>query len=357
MADLPSLIRRLQSEGAFTNAARLPGLTIGLAGRRYLGAEILPVRLVTDNIFYERGISYRTVLANTGTRYSPVTLERNVAVGSMLVELGEIDAGDEFTAADYDALVDLLGTRGELEATAQALDWSTRTLALPIQERLEKQRWEALDDAQVVRKGNNGYLENVAYPNPSGHRVTSSALTDNAVDPIEALLVQQQLLASKGYTAGRIITSTRVASLIARHPLTRSAIGGAGNTTPVRVTRDVLNGYLNEFGLPGIETYDLTARNADGTTVRFKRENALTIVAATGRTATLDLPDGPLVLPDTLGYTAIGRAAGQPASGIVVNVEPKSDKPVRLQGEAYATAGVVNTDPESVAVVNFTLPA
>lgn len=353
--DIVTLTARMVAEGQFTAAARLPGLTLGLAPRAYLGATILPVRIVPENMFYERGISYRTILANTGTRYSPVVLERGVMAGNMKVELGEIDAGDEFTAADYDALRTLLGNQGDVAAMAELLNWSTRTLALPIQERIEKQRWEALDDAAVIRIGANGYLETVLYPNPSGHRVTGPNLTDVNADPIDALITQQQLLASKGYSVGRAITSTKVAALIARHPKVRAAIGGEGSTVPVRVTRAAVNDYLQENGLPALEIYDLTGRNPDGTTVRFKRENAVTLLANTGRTAQVDLPDDLRILPDTLGYAAVGRAAGQAESGIIVNVEARTKKPIGLEGESYATAAPVVTDPEAVAVVNYVL--
>ncbi len=353
--DIPALTAKLTADGKFTQAARLPGLTIGLAGRRYLGATILPVRVVEENIFRDTSIAYRTAMANTGTRYSPTVIEEGATVGSMLVELGEIDRASEFKASDYDALVKLLGRSGDMAATAELLQWSTKSLALPVQERLEKQRWEAIDDARVVRQGANGYLENVDYPNPAGHRIAGGNLTDANLDPIEVMLTQQQLLAGKGYTVGRIVTSNRVAGLIARHPKVRAAIGGEGATVPVRVTREIVNGYLQDNGMPALEIYDLTARNPDGTTVRFKRENAMTFLAQTGRTAQVDLPDELRLLTDTLGYAAIGRAAGQQDSGVVVKVKYQDEKPVGLRGETYATAGVVVSDPEAIAVINWTL--
>lgn len=353
--DLRQLIEQLTAAGAFNRAANLPGLTLGLAGRQYLGATLLPVRTVPNNTFRDSSIAYRTVMANTGTRYSPVVLEKGAMVGSMLVELGELDIGSTFTAEEYDALVQMLGAGRSMEAQAEVLNWAARTLALPIQERLEKQRWEALDDARVVRIGANGYEEIVEYPNPAGHRIDAGSLTDPDVDPIEAMLAQQQLLASKGYRVSRAITSQRVAGLIARHPKVRSAIGGIGNTTPVRVTREIVNGYLQDNGLPVLETYDLSTRNRDGSTVRFKRENALTLVAETGRDASVDLPDGIQTFTNTLGYAAIGRAAGQPAPGIVTQVEYLNKKPVGLYGESYATGGVVVADPEAVARVDWAL--
>ena len=353
--DIQSLIQQMTTQNQFTRATNLPGLTLGLAARRYLGATVLPVRVVRENAFRDTSIAYRTVMANTGTRYSPVVIEKGAMVGSMLVELGEIDIGSTFTAQEYDALVEILGAGRSMEAQAELLQWAMRTLALPVQERLEKQRWEALDDAQVIREGANGYEEVVDYPNPAGHRISGGSLLDPDIDPVEVLLTQQQLLASKGYETGRIITSLKAANLFARHPKVRAAIGGEGSTVPVRVTRERVNEYLADNILPAIEVYDLTTRKRDGTVVRCKRENAMTLVADTGRDAQVDLPDDIRELPNTLGYAAIGRAAGQPTSGIVTLVEYRNKKPVGLYGESYATGGVVVQDPEAVAVVNWTL--
>lgn len=366
--NLAALIAQLIANGALNGVANIPGLQLGVPGRNYLGATLLPNRIVPENTVRVDNVSYRTLLANTGTRYSPVTLRKGAMVGSLSIELGELDTGDEFTSADYDALVRLLQANDTLQGTAAVLDWVTRTLALPIQERLEKQRWEAIDDAQVVREGDNGYSENVAYPNPAGHRVTvasgtNAAMTgwyDPAHDPLEDLDAVVQLLANKGYTAGRIITSRKLRGVLLRHPKVRSAVSGlavASNGTitanSARVTAGALDDYMAENGWPRIEVYDLTARKSDQSTVRFKRDTAFTVVAQTARTAQVDLPDEIRILPDTLGYTAIGRAAGQQSSGVVIRSEVKDDKPPRIEGQAWATGAPIILDPESIAVLNI----
>lgn len=350
--DIVQIIEQLTKDNTFNRTTNLPGLTLGVPGRQYVGATLLPVRNVPKNIFRDSSITYRTVMANTGTRYSPVVIEKGAAVGSMLMELGELDIGSTFTAEEYDALVDLLNQNREMNAQAEILNWTLRTLGAPIQERIEKQRWEAVDDAVVIRRGANGYTETVEYPNPTGHRIDGGSLANAALDPIEVMLTQMNLLASKGYALSRIITSTRVANLIIRHPKVLAAI--SGTTQPiVRVTRDVVNDYLLSNGLPVIEVYDLSARNRDNTVVRFKRENAMTMVAETGRAETVSLPDNIQTFSNTLGYAAIGRAAGMAASGIRTLVEYQDKKPVGLYGESYATAGVVVSDPEALAVINW----
>lgn len=366
--NLATLIAQLIAQGALNQVANIPGLQLGVPGREYLGATILPNRTVPENYVRADDVRYRTLLANTGTRYSPVTLRNNVMVGSLGIELGELDTGSEFTSVDYDALLRLLQQNNTLEGTASVLDWATRTLSLPIQERLEKQRWEALDDAQIVREGDNGYSETVPYPNPDGHRITvasGSTATpggwyDPNHDPLNDIDTQIQLLANKGYVAGRIITSRSRLTLLLRHSLVKAQIvgglsvstGGTVVNNAGRLTIAALNEYFVSNGWPPIEVYDLTARKSDGSTVRFKRESAFTILAQTGRTAQVDLPDEIRILPDTLGYTAIGRAAGEATPGIVVHAEVKIDKPPRIEGQAWGTGAPIVLDPEAVAVVN-----
>jgi len=364
--NLAALIAQLIAQGALNGVANVPGLQLGTPGRRYLGATLLPIREVAENYVRADNVSYRTMLANTGTRYSPVTLRGGAMVGSIGIELGEIDTGSEFTSAEYDALLRILQTNNTMEGTAQVLDWVTRTLALPIQERIEKQRWEAIDDAQVIREGDNGYSETVAYPNPAGHRVTVASGSNAAPtgwydadhDPISDVDALMTTLADKGYTAGRIITSRKLLNVLLRHAKVRAELGGltvsGGNVVAQqgRVTQDALNAYFAANGWPAVEVYDLTARKSDGTTVRFKRDTAFTIVAQTARTAQVDLPDEIRVLNDTLGYAAVGRAAGQSTPGIVVRAEVKENKPPRIEGEAWATAAPVILDPEAVAVLN-----
>lgn len=361
MADVQTIISKLTADNSFNRAANLPGLTLGVPGRQYLGATLMPVRNVPRNMFRDSSITYRTVMANTGTRYSPVVLEKGVAVGSMLVELGEMDIGSTFTAEEYDALVDMLNENRSMDAQAEILRWTASALAAPIQERIEKQRWEAADDAQVVRLGANGYEEPVPYPNPTGHRIAGGSLTDATIDPIEVMLTQTRLLASKGYRVNRCVTSTTVRTRFMAHPKVREVVGGFvlaadGSRSPVgRVTADAVDAYLLSVGLPAIEVYDLSSRHRDGTTVRFKRENAMTFFAETGRSASVALPDEIQNFTNTIGYAAIGRAAGMPTPGIRTLVEYRDKKPVGLYGESYATAAIVISDPEVLSVVNWTL--
>jgi hypothetical protein len=75
-------------------------------------------------------------------------------------------------------------------------------------------------------------------------------------------------------------------------------------------------------------------------------------VAATGRDATFVSPDGnPLVLTNTLGYTGIGRPAGQSGPGRRVVVNAYETKPPRIEAEAWQTSFPVIQDPEGLYVM------
>jgi hypothetical protein len=167
------------------------------------------------------------------------------------------------------------------------------------------------------------------------------------------------LLESKGYTVGRIITSRTVLSILAgnNNVKTRTGIAtintsGQIAATPGRATRDAINMALERDSLPPIETYDLQYRTQTGSGY-FLPRTVFVMVATTGRDETIDLADDEqLVMNDVLGYTAIGRPAGQSDPGRVVRMEAKADKPPRVEGEGWQTSLPVITEPEAIAVIN-----
>mgnify|MGYP003422155071 FL=1 len=110
MPDIASLVRTLMDDGSVAALALNPAAQFGIAPRRYVGAELLPERMVPENAYREDAIRYRTVIANDGTRYSPSQKKSGEIVGSFLVELGNSDIAREFTARDYDALLGEVGT-------------------------------------------------------------------------------------------------------------------------------------------------------------------------------------------------------------------------------------------------------
>lgn len=358
--DLLTFLAQLVKDGVFAMLAGAGAAQFGPPQRPYLGATILPERLTEENSYRESGIRYMTVIANDGSRYSPAQKkDGGEIVGSFLVELGDSDIAREFTGRDYDALLRLLARAGAnptMEAAAQVIRWADQTLNRALVELNEKQRWDALVAAQVVRRGDNGYVETVVYPNPTGHRVAAAGTWSNdAYDPLTDIFAMADLLTGKGYAVSRIVTSTRVMRILEGNQIVARRFAGvrvlSASEVFDRVNRDNINAGFQRNGLPAPETYDLTYRD-QASRKRFLPDDGMVFLSETGRDETVEIADGVRYLPDTVGYTAIGRAVGQPAAGRVIRVEAHADKPPRLQGEAWQTSLPVVTEPEAIGYIS-----
>jgi hypothetical protein len=362
MADLYTLIDGMTRQGYFQRISANAAAQFGTQRRTLLGASILPERNVDENAFVEDAIRYRTVIANSGTRYSPSQKKgEGLIVGTFQVILGDADIAREFTARDYDALIKVLGGGRTQEATLTLINWADMVLNRALVELNEAQRWDAILDASVVRRGDNGYVETVPFPNPSGHRANAGGTwSNNSYDPYTDITAMVDLLGTKGYTCNRIITSRKVKNILLRNSMMINKLqktviingsGQAVTSTGGRLTNADLDEFLVADGLPPIETYDLTY-NTQAATVRFLRDTSMVFLATTGRDENVIVGDNVRPVTDTLGYFAIGRAAGQSAPGRVMRMEAFSNKPPRVEGEAWETGFPVITEPEAVAVIN-----
>jgi hypothetical protein len=357
--DIATLVTAMSADGTVTTIARNPAAQFGRPARQYLGATILPEVLVPQNMFREDSVKYRTVIANDGTRYSPTQLKAGDLVGSMLVELGESDIARQFTSQMYDALMSYLAVNSTMEGIAQVTNWLDTAVNLALVEHDEKQRWDAIVDAAVVRSGDNGYTETVLYPNPVGNRVAQSAPWGTAgtkiMNDIQAVA---DFAATKGFTINRMITSRTVLAKMSANDDMRTRVGmavvsptGQIQSAAGRATFDRINGVLQSDGLPPIELYDLQYRTQVGTQFFLKR-NVFVMLATTGRDQTIDLGDTEeMILPETIGYLAIGRPAGQSGPGRYIRMEAKDDKPPRIEAEGWQTSLPVLQEPEAVFVI------
>lgn len=359
MADLYTLINDMRRDGTLAAIARNGAAQFGRTGRSYVGATLLPERTVEDNAYREESVRYRTIMANDGTRYSPTQKKDGDIIGSFLVELGESDIAREFTSRHYDALIRYLNSNASMEAVATLTQWLDTTVNLALVEHNEKQRWQAIVSAAVTRVGDNEYAETVSYSNPSGHRVAQTApWGTDTTDIFADIFTMADLLASKGYTVNRMITSRTVLAIMAGNNTVKTRTGIAvvntsGQITSAagRATMDAINGILQSDGLPPIELYDLQYRTQTGTAYFLPRD-VFVLVGTTGQDETIDLGDSERFLENTLGYTAIGRAAGQSAPGRVVRMEAKEDKPPRIEAEGWQTSLPVILHPEAIGVIS-----
>lgn len=366
------LVEDMIRDGTVESIVNNPLAQFGRPTRQYLGATLLPNKTVEQNEFREDRIQYKTVIANDGTRYSPVQLKNGARTGSFLVELGENDIGSQMSSKDYDVLLKLIRRNLSMEGVAQITNWLDLTVTLALEEKIEVQRWEAIANAKVERRGDNGYRENVLYSNPAGHRVTipggtvadKAGLYDPTVDPFDAVDAGVSLLADKGYEVNRTITSRKVLLQMVRHPLvakrlsriTLDAGGNAQGMAP-RLNLNNLNEILAAEGLPGtIEQYNLSYFDTFGQSKKFLPEENFVMVATTGRDQDIGLDDDMITVPNTLGYAAIGRPAGQNRPGRATNIEVTRNKPPTIKCEGWQTQLPVIQDPEAIYVIKYLAP-
>jgi len=357
--DLITLLNNIRQDNGFELIARNPAAQFGRPSRRYIGAELLPERTnIPGNAYREEEIRYRTVIANSGTRYSPAQKKGGDIVGSFMVELAESDISREFTGQQYDTLLRILAGNRSMEAMAAVTNWLDTTVNLALVELLEVQRWQAIVGAVIHRTGDNALSEDIVYANPDGHRVrVAASWSEDGTDPFEDIATMADLLASKGYNINRIITSRQVLSIMAANAKVKTRTGVAvisptGQITSAsgRATRDVINNALTSDGLPPIELYDLQYRTQAGTEY-FLPRGTMVLACTTGRMEDIDLGDETRTIYDTLGYTAVGRGVGQASNGRVIQAEAMTDKPPRIEAQGWQTALPVITEPEALAVI------
>lgn len=361
MANLKALLDSMSADGTLARIAQDPRGQFGLTTQPLLGATILPERLVPTNAFVEMNVRYKTFVANDGTRYSPVQKRPSgLLTGQFTVVLGNQDVGAEFTAEDYDGLLKYLDTRQDMTAIAALTNWGVRSINLPLVQRTEIQRWQAIVNGSVVRNGDNGFTETVTYPNPTGHRVTAGGTwSNNTYDPYDDIQAGANKLYDKGFQLGRIITTRAVITKLARNAKIAARAGQVRvlSTTDIvgRASIADINAMLQADGLPPFETYDGMYEDLSGTK-RYLAEGTMVFVATTGRDEATQAV-GTFPMPDfqrgsELGYTAIGRAAGQTDPGRVIRFDAFDNKPPRIEGEGWATSLPVLTEVEALYVIS-----
>jgi hypothetical protein len=364
--DLAALVERLRRDSVFQRVINNPLAQLGTPNRRYLGATILPERNVDENEYTEQGLKFRTIIANHADRYSPVQRKRGILTGWMRVTLGESDIGSDITGRDFDALIRILLSVGAnddipMAAMTRVLDWVDRTLTRPLVERNEKDRWDAIVNAQVVLKGDDNYEETVDYLNPSGHRFNVAGDFDSdAYDPLDDYIAAAEILKGKGYTPIRIIQGSTVTAKLVANDKIRTRIGWPSLTqagllaqVPGRASKGQINALLADNELPPIEEYNLQYRTQAGSGYFLPRD-CFVMIGATDEDQlidTLTADTEPVVLQNTIGYTGVGRPAGQTRSGRVIKVKYIDDeKPPRIDGQGWQTSLPVILEPEGFVV-------
>ena len=334
--------------------------------RRYLGAELLPERIVPQNEYTEYDIKFETEVANHATRYSPVQLKDGQFTSSMSVRLGNSDIGAEFTGQDYDTLLNYIqqtqqGGTPSMQSITQLTTWVDVRINRALIERNEVDRWKAITDAIVPIRGDGGYKEDVQLADPAGHRVPAGGAWSNPAyaifTDISAIVT---FLREKGYVISRIIAGRSVISKLLNNTdmKTRAGRVTVSNTGQIQsvaagiMTLADINSILSTDNLPPITEYNLTYKMQGNVSGYFLKRDAMVFICETGRDGEYrDAQDVPNVIPNVLGYTGIGRPAGRQSPGRAVVLTPFENKPPRIEAEGWQTSFPVIQDPEAIGVI------
>lgn len=364
--NLAALIAFLLSASHLATIMGNPLAQFGPPQRRYLGAEILPEKVVPQNEYTEYDIKFETEVANHATRYSPVQLKDGQYTSSMSVRLGNSDIGAEFTGQDYDTLLTYLAQTGQggtpsMQAVTQLTSWVDVRINRALIERNEVDRWRAIVDAMVPIRGDGGYKEDVQLANPPGHRVPAGGAWSNPAYAIyNDISGMVTFLREKGYTISRIVAGRSVITkLLTNTDLKtragRVAVSPTGQIQSVAagiMTLADINAILSTDNLPPITEYNLTYRMQGGVSGYFLKRDVLVFLCETGRDMEIrENTDVPTVIPNVLGYTGIGRPAGRQAAGRAVVLTSYENKPPRIEAEGWQTSFPVIQDPEAIGVI------
>ena len=381
--------------GYFKRLALNPLAQFGSEDQPLLGARFLPEVLVPENSYQEDQIRYRVTPALDGTRYSPAQMQRSgMLIGQLKVDLGYTDTASEFTGQQHDGLVKLLSRGGDMDAIAQVIRWTDNSLLRPHVIKNELQRWEAIVQAQVTRRGSDGFQETVQYYAPANHRPTVSGGTTGApagwyaasgYDPYDDIFAGVQKLEDLGYQVTDMICTGKPMSVLRQNAevvkrtskVIVNASGQLAGSTG-RVTQADLQMINQDEGLPPLTKYNagyesptgfkryLDSPNGDrdylvligrsGLQWDMKTDYASRVDGVTGTYDASALEVKDLTINNTLGYYGIGRNVGQGSSGRTVYTESQLKKPVGLYGEAYQTGLPVIQEPQAIYVIQVLRP-
>lgn len=370
MPDVRTLLAQMEEENILGDMANDIRLSFGPPSQPFLGATLLPDRVVRSNRYTERSLKFMTVIANDGARHAPAQVKGSGVVAADIgVVLGDQDIKRVFDSNDYEDLLAILRTQPTMDqAMNTVLRWVDRALIRPLEQIKEKHRWDAIVDAQIVRRGHNKYVQTVSYEDPDDHRVTlGTPWTDENADPFDDIETQAQLLRDKGFQPTRIVTSAAVVSVMSKNPNVKSRTGqavlrvdGSGALLApqyLNATLSSINATLLGMGLPVIEVYDATYKTQRETAFYLKRKT-MVILSTTEFDETLFIPtdtpgvDEPRFMENTIGYTAVGTPVGYSDPGRVVFLNPHlTTKPPRIEGEAWQATIPVIKEPESIATI------
>lgn len=365
IGSISELIGWMNNTGQFSDLAASALSQFGNSGLPLLGASILPERMEMQNSFRDDGIAIEGEIGQSGADYSPAQLNEAFGEYGLNYSLGKIDAASQLKGREIETIIQYLtkvrpaDTSPVISAAEILTTWFDKGVMSSLAKVIEHQRWQAIVDGAVKRRGANGYTEDVTYPYPAGYQTTVAASGTvgapagwydrnpaTAADALEDLLAAKQRLMDAGYTLNRIISKSSIKTVFMRNGKVRQSALPQGATRST--SQSDIDAMLSSYGLPAWETYDAVFkyRNPNNanvmTSVAYLDRvgfDPIILLASTDLDAQINLgkDNGVLTLPNTLGYYALGRPEGQTEYGKVAKVLLYDEKyPPSVYGEVVA---------------------
>lgn len=371
MADIGTLIEQMRGTDEFRLQANNPRVQFrNRNGQRLIGAELLPESPRELNQYDEEDIQLLDVVADDLGAYSPPEIKTGAArYVTFNVKMGDSGIAVQMSPKDYSELVRMLQRNPTMEEAANTILDFNGQLTRAMTTFNEIQRWAAILNGSVVRKVGNT-TETITYPNytTSGgvvQRLTiSGAWSSNSYDPFDDLMLALDVAADLGYqSVVRCISGRNVSRTLASNELVArrtsnftqilDATPGAATTFFDPPSQSKLAAKMADYGLPGIEHYDIMYADQDGQH-RYIPDDCMIFVFSTARSnepaleiqQTLNEPFIPDAL-NTIGYTGIGTTAGHEDSGPGrwTKVEFKDEARPHVFGEGVQKSLPVLTEP------------
>jgi hypothetical protein len=367
MPDLLTIAQKFMDDGRFSKILRNPMAQFGdpNSRREFMGAKLLPEEQKPTNMYEEAGVQFLSVIAQDSNALTPPKLQSSTLFGSTTVKFGHHDIKVELNGQELEALMQLMAMNQEGLAEQRLLSWVDSSVSLSLKIKQEKQRWQAVVDAQVPRLLGDGSTETVVYNAPNTHRFhAADDWSDNTFDPFDDIAKAWQILWDLGYEVAYNITSSPVAGILGKNAKVRANAGylnvdSSGSVVPV-ASRNFGTAVVNEViarsstpsqPLPAIQTYDLNYVNPDGSRQYFLPRNCFVVIGRTGDRRPILANDELFYLDDTLGYYGIGRVTGYDEFGPIFKGKVKDEKPRSISAEGYVTGFPVIFSKNMEAIV------
>lgn len=388
LSSLSELVSWMNGTGQIKSLAASSIAQFGDPAAPLLGASLLPERILTDNVAKEGQLYIGGEIGQSGADYSPAQLNQGFGAAEESFVLGKLDSASQLVGPDIEAIINNVLPQistTDVRATSAAeilARWIDRVILYGLSTVEEQQRWQAIVDKIVKRRGSNNYTEDVVYPTAPGSVLTVAASGTiaapagwysrdpvTAADALEDILAMQQYFADRGYTLNRIISKSSIRTVFLRNGKVRQAALVPG--TERAPTPADLQALMNAYGLPNWEVYDQTFRyrepaNATGFARRAYLDRAtydpVILLAQTSlseqiRVERSDTALGTIELPNTLGYFGLGRPPGQTQFGKVMNLVVYDEKyPPSIYAEVIAQGLPIIQDKEAIAIIKVPKP-